>query len=71
MIYMRGQKEDWDHWASLGNRGWSWEEVLPLFKGLEDYEHGVCRSAEREHVRLRFSTLPGAPIFERTSSVGI
>ena len=41
MIYMRGQKEDWDHWASLGNRGWSWEEVLPLFKSLEDYEHGA------------------------------
>jgi choline dehydrogenase len=40
MIYMRGQKEDWDHWASLGNRGWSWEEVLPLFLSLEDYEHG-------------------------------
>ena len=32
MIYMRGQKEDWDHWASLGNRGWSWDEVLPIFQ---------------------------------------
>jgi choline dehydrogenase len=41
MIYMRGQKEDWDHWASLGNRGWSWQEVLPLFKSLEDYERGA------------------------------
>jgi choline dehydrogenase len=41
MIYMRGQKEDWDHWAALGNRGWSWEEVLPLFKSLEDYERGA------------------------------
>jgi len=40
MIYMRGQKEDWDYWASLGNRGWSWDEVLPLFLSLEDYEHG-------------------------------
>ncbi|HZO04512.1 MAG TPA: GMC family oxidoreductase N-terminal domain-containing protein [Burkholderiales bacterium] len=40
MIYMRGQKEDWDHWASLGNRGWAWDEVLPLFLSLEDYEHG-------------------------------
>jgi choline dehydrogenase len=40
MIHMRGQKEDWDHWASLGNRGWSWEEVLPLFRALEDYEGG-------------------------------
>ena len=41
MIYMRGQKEDWDYWASLGNRGWSWEEVLPIFKSLEDYERGA------------------------------
>ena len=41
MIYMRGQKEDWDHWASLGNRGWAWDDVLPIFKSLEDYEHGA------------------------------
>jgi len=41
MIHMRGQKEDWDHWASLGNRGWSWDDVLPIFKSLEDYEHGA------------------------------
>jgi choline dehydrogenase-like flavoprotein len=41
MIYMRGQKEDWDHWAALGNRGWSWDEVLPLFRKLEDYQHGA------------------------------
>jgi choline dehydrogenase len=41
MIYMRGQKEDWDHWAALGNPGWSWDEVLPLFRSLEDYERGA------------------------------
>jgi choline dehydrogenase len=41
MIYMRGQKADWDHWASLGNRGWSWEDVLPVFRFLEDYERGA------------------------------
>jgi choline dehydrogenase len=41
MIHMRGQKEDWDHWASLGNPGWSWQEMLPLFQRLEDYEHGA------------------------------
>jgi choline dehydrogenase len=41
MIYMRGQKEDWDHWAALGNRGWGWEDVLPIFQSLEDYEHGA------------------------------
>ena len=41
MIYMRGQKSDYDHWASLGNRGWSWDDVLPVFKRSEDYQHGV------------------------------
>ena len=35
MIYMRGQKEDYDHWAALGNEDWSWDDVLPVFKKLE------------------------------------
>jgi len=41
MIYMRGQASDYDHWAALGNRGWSWDEVLPVFKASEDYQHGA------------------------------
>ena len=41
MIYMRGQRADYDHWQQLGNRGWSWEEVLPVFKRSEDYQHGA------------------------------
>jgi len=41
MIYMRGQKSDYDYWASLGNKGWSWDEVLPYFLRTEDYEHGA------------------------------
>ncbi len=41
MIYMRGQKSDYDHWAEQGNKGWSWDEVLPYFKRTEDYVHGA------------------------------
>ena len=41
MIYMRGQASDFDHWAQLGNRGWSWDDVLPIFKRSEDYQHGA------------------------------
>ena len=41
MIYMRGQRGDYDHWRQLGNRGWSWDEVLPVFKRSEDYQHGA------------------------------
>jgi choline dehydrogenase len=44
MIYMRGQKEDYDHWAALGNEDWSWDSVLPVFQKLEDYEHGATDS---------------------------
>ncbi len=39
-LYVRGQPEDYDHWRQLGNTGWSFEDVLPLFKRSEDYEKG-------------------------------
>jgi choline dehydrogenase len=39
MIYMRGQKEDYDHWASLGNEDWSWDHALPYFQKLESDLH--------------------------------
>ena len=40
LIYIRGQPEDFNHWAQLGNRGWSWDEVLPFFKRAENWEGG-------------------------------
>lgn len=36
MWYVRGNKQDYDDWQSLGNKGWSWECVLPYFKKSED-----------------------------------
>lgn len=41
MIYMRGQKADYDGWAAQGNAGWGWDEVLPLFKAVEDHYAGA------------------------------
>ncbi|QHS11182.1 GMC family oxidoreductase [Sinimarinibacterium sp. NLF-5-8] len=38
MCYIRGHKTDYDHWAALGNEGWSYDEVLPYFKKLENFE---------------------------------
>ncbi|MEM7408505.1 MAG: GMC family oxidoreductase N-terminal domain-containing protein [Pseudomonadota bacterium] len=40
MVYVRGQQLDFDTWAQLGNRGWSYADVLPVFKRMEDYIDG-------------------------------
>ncbi len=40
MVYIRGQSQDYDHWAQLGNRGWSFQDVLPIFKRMERFEGG-------------------------------
>ena len=38
LIYIRGQPEDFDYWAQLGNRGWGWDDVLPYFKKAENWQ---------------------------------
>ncbi|WP_424631790.1 GMC family oxidoreductase [Bradyrhizobium sp. SYSU BS000235] len=38
MFYVRGNRWDYDHWASLGNQGWSYDDVLPIFKRAENNE---------------------------------
>lgn len=38
MVYIRGHRKDYDHWASLGNEGWSYDEVLPYFRLSEHNE---------------------------------
>src|SRR5437660_3344444 len=63
MVYMRGQKVDYDHWASLGNRGWSWSDVLPSFKRAEKHfggasdHHGCDGELCVEEPRVRWEIL--------------
>ncbi|PWG64557.1 GMC family oxidoreductase [Spiribacter halobius] len=41
LIYIRGQHEDFDDWARLGNPGWSWQDVLPYFRRSERQQRGA------------------------------
>lgn len=41
LLYIRDQREDYDHWAALGNAGWSFAEILPYFNRAEDQERGA------------------------------
>ncbi|NYE94744.1 choline dehydrogenase [Psychromicrobium silvestre] len=40
MIYVRCAPQDFDHWAALGNAGWSWQEVLPIYRKIENFDGG-------------------------------
>ncbi|WGJ88623.1 GMC family oxidoreductase N-terminal domain-containing protein [Achromobacter mucicolens] len=64
MIYMRGQKQDYEDWAALsGDAAWSWDQVLPVFKRSEDYHrgadefHGAGGEWRVEQQRLRWDIL--------------
>lgn len=64
MIYMRGQREDYDEWAHLtGDPNWSWDAVLPVFKRSEDHHggasefHGADGEWRVEKQRLKWKIL--------------
>lgn len=40
-VYIRGHRKDYDEWAALGNPGWGWNDVLPVFKGFENHANGA------------------------------
>lgn len=41
LLYVRGQPQDYDRWRQMGNPGWGWDDVLPLFKRAETNERGA------------------------------
>ncbi|MEB2401312.1 MAG: choline dehydrogenase [Alcaligenaceae bacterium] len=58
LIYVRGQKEDYDGWAALGNPGWSYQDVLPYFIKSEGNERGASAYHGGDGP-LKVSDIPG------------
>lgn len=63
MIYMRGQREDYDNWRRMGLEGWSWDDVKPIFRGHLDHylgtgeHHGIGGEWRVEAPRVRWDLL--------------
>ncbi len=63
MISMRGQAADFNHWRQLGLKGWAWDDVLPVFKRVEDHFmgetecHGTGGEWRVDAPRLRWDVL--------------
>jgi choline dehydrogenase len=66
MVYIRGQAQDYDYWAQLGNRGWSYQDVLPIFKRMERFDGGSDEFRGRAGV-LRVTHTPRhkVPLLEK------
>jgi choline dehydrogenase len=75
MIAMRGQAADYDHWRQLGLTGWGWQDVLPLFRRMEDHflgdseHHGVGGGWRVEPPRVAWDVLTA--VQEAAAQMGI
>src|SRR4051794_13976065 len=73
LIYIRGQPEDYDHWAQLGNRGWTWDDCYPFFKKAERWTGEGGGREEDAHGMggyLFTSEMDRSPICEKVIEAG-
>jgi len=65
MVYTRGQAQDYDHWGQLGNRGWSYQDVLPIFKQMESYDGGSDEFRGRDGLLKVTDSGKLSPLFDK------
>src|SRR5215470_9811794 len=58
LVWVRGQPLDYDTWAQMGARGWSWQEVAPIFTRIECYESGNGANGRGTAGLLRVTEVP-------------
>lgn len=75
MMYVRGHRSDYDHWRSLGNEGWSYEELKPYFRSIENSEMGKPevrgKSGELSVQRVRISNPLNEAFIQAATDTGI
>src|SRR3954462_1544521 len=71
LIYIRGQPEDYDHWAQLGNRGWSWEDCYPFFKKAERWSGSKTGEVHGTEGFLFTSEMDRSPICAKVIEAGL
>ena len=65
MVFVRGQSQDYDTWAQLGNRGWSYRDVLPVFRDMESYQgEGDDEYRGRDGLLKVTESNEGGPIYD-------
>ncbi len=73
LIYIRGQPEDYDHWAQLGNRGWTWDDCYPFFKKAERWsgDGGGPDDVHGKDGYLFTSEMDRSPICQKVVEAGM
>lgn len=61
MAYVRGHREDFEHWRQLGNDGWGWQDVLPLFSRIENY-HGPYKDNRSANGAMHVTPIDAHPL---------
>jgi choline dehydrogenase len=70
LVWVRGQPHDYNTWAQMGARGWSWQDVAPVFTKIENFDGGTDNGRGGDGP-LRVSTVPDQnPLYDALFKAG-